>query len=93
MDEVTGYVVVRVSAMDGGVTLMDEPTEFDPLLTSRQVATRLGISPAGWRQLVTRGVAPAADVPGRVARWHESSIEVFERRRKRPGRPRKVPGE
>lgn len=85
-------VVVRVS-VGGVVSVPDDP---DRLLSVSEVAARVGIRPASWRSLVSKGVAPPADDPGDVSvhrvrrspRWRVGTVDAW--RRSRPGRGRPV---
>ncbi len=76
------FSVVRVRAVSGEIVMAELE---DPLLTGKEVAARLGITPAGWRSTVSAGYAPAADDPGdmsvpvnrRSPRWRVSSVDKF----------------
>ncbi|CAJ64208.1 hypothetical protein FRAAL5575 [Frankia alni ACN14a] len=66
----------------------------DPLMTVLQVADHLRITPSSWRANVASGDAPAADDPDtdrpanrRRPRWRRSTIEEWNRTRRRGGRP------
>ena len=70
-------------------------TTEDPLLTTREIADRLGIQPTTWRSMVSLGHAPPADVPelerppgSRLPRWRWSTVEAW--RKTRPGQGRRT---
>jgi predicted DNA-binding transcriptional regulator AlpA len=76
---VAGVAAVRVPVAGGPVTVVGES---DPLLSGRQVAARVGVAPSSWRSLVSRGLAPVADVPdddrpahSRFPRWRRSTVD------------------
>jgi len=66
------------------------------MLTGPQIAQRLGITPAGWRSMVRKGLAPRPDDPGdvsvsvqrRTPRWHDATIAAWLPTRPGSGRPR-----
>lgn len=67
----------------------------DPLLSTTEIAARLGVQPVTWRALVSRGEAPAPDVPEldrppgvRWPRWRLSTVEAW--RKTRPGQGRRT---
>ncbi|KQC34894.1 hypothetical protein [Frankia sp. ACN1ag] len=70
----------------------------DPLMTVLEVADHLRITPSSWRANVASGDAPAADDPDtdrpanrRRPRWRRSTIDEWNRTRRRAGRPHQDP--
>ena len=54
---------VRVVRFEGEIMQGDVTSDPDPLLTGPEAAQLLGIAPATWRVLVSKGYAPKADEP------------------------------
>lgn len=60
------------------------------LVTLRQAAQRLQLTPKGAAKLVERGVLVVVDRVGPVRRVRRSDVEAYAANRRSPGRPRKV---
>lgn len=89
----SAVVVVRVEpdaitlvGGDRGERILPEPV--NPLLTSKEIAELLEISPSAWRNYVGRGTAPPADDTSNPNqhRWLMSSLAAFTAKQKRPRR-------
>ncbi len=64
------------------------PSGPDTLLTTREAAARLGLTPGRVRQLVLSGELPA-EKRGRDLLLRTADVEAF--RRKSTGRPKRMP--
>lgn len=77
-------------ALRGGFMQGEVTADPDRLLTSAKVAACLGIRPDTWRSYVTRGRAPAPDVPDletpvnrRRPLWKVSTVRRYVQNKKR----------
>lgn len=87
-----GVVVARV-VLPGGVEGFVGEVSVDPgeLLTVAEVARLVGMTPSGWRSMVSLGYAPKPDDPGtgpvnrRMPRWRLETVREFQLSRRRRG--------
>ncbi|ASU81492.1 hypothetical protein CDO52_00670 [Nocardiopsis gilva YIM 90087] len=61
-------------------------------LTTKEAAAAAGMTPGGWRSMVSRGSGPLPDgrYDERTPWWYESTVQRFKASRRSRGRPRKA---